>query len=163
MKKVIIVLGIVAAVVVAFVIGIAVGAGKSQTDTDAQKNLSPEVQKRAAQFAPDAQLSPFTAVRFDGDKAIVTYDGAEYELAAIDGVQISDLLKFCREKYNDNWQKRFAEDLVVVFSDMGHSINADHTVSLTLIDPKTGEKKNIDHAPMTEENRQKIHEAYLPK
>lgn len=152
MKKILIILGIVA---IAFVIGIVSGANKTKVKSGAQKRLT--------QFSPNAQLSPFTAVRFDGDKVMVTYDGSEYELSAIDDLQISDLLNFCRDKYKDAWQKRFAEDLVVVFSDMGHPINADHTVSLALIDSKTGEMKNIAHATMTEENRQTIHDALTAK
>jgi len=101
-------------------------------------------------------ISPFTAVRFDGDKVLVTYSGAEYELAGIGGVTGSDMVAFCRSQYRDLWQKRIAEDLPVVLAGMNHPVNADHTVSLTLLDARTGETKSIEKAAMTEENRRAI-------
>ena len=42
---------------------------------------------------------------------------------------------------------------------MGHPINTEQTVGLTLIDPKTGEQKSIERANMTKENRQAINAA----
>jgi len=104
-------------------------------------------------------LSPFTKVRYDGDTVNVTYDGTEYQLAAIDDLSTSDMLDFCRKKYGGLWQKRFAEDLVVVLGDMGHPINAEHTVNLTLVDAKTSEAKTIKGAAMTEENRAAVRDA----
>ena len=111
---------------------------------------------------PSLQISPFTMVRYQGDKVIVTYAGTEYELAAINDIAAPEMLDFCRRQYKDVWQKRFAEDLVVVLADMGHPIGAEHTVSLTLIDPGTGEKKSIERANMTKENRQAINAAFNP-
>ncbi len=110
---------------------------------------------------PSLHLSPFTAVRFDGDKVMVTYSGNEYELAAINSEKASDMVNFCRSTYNDLWQKRIAEDIVAVLSDMGHAPNADHTVSLELIDSKTGQQNTVEHAVMTEENRRAIMSTHL--
>jgi RNA polymerase sigma factor (sigma-70 family) len=110
---------------------------------------------------PSLQISPFTAVRFDGDKAMVTYSGTEYELFSIEGMSTEHIVVWCQGHYGDSWQKRFAEDLVVVLTDMGFRPKADHTVRLTLIDPKTGEHKTIEHALMTAENRQAIMQARL--
>ena len=117
-----------------------------------------ELDQRLAQLAPGAQLSPFTSVEFSGDTVKVTYAGADCELAMIDNVPVADLLDFCKGKYKDAWQKRLTEDLVVVLEDMGHEINPDHTVSLTLVDPKTGIKKDVPHALMTAENRRATHQ-----
>ncbi len=111
---------------------------------------------------PSLHLSPFTAVRFDGDKVMVTYSGSEYELGAIDGLKSSEMMDFCQNTYKDLWQKRIAEDIVVVLSDMGHAPNANHSVSLELIDPKSGQQKTVDHAVMTEENRRAIISARQP-
>ena len=122
-----------------------------------------ELDQRLAQLAPGAQLSPFTAVEFSGDTVKVTYSGVDCELAMIDNVPVADLLDFCKEKYKDTWQKHLAEDLVVVLQDMGHEISPDHTVSLTLTDPKTGTKKDVPHALMTAENRRAIHEMFSMK
>jgi RNA polymerase sigma factor (sigma-70 family) len=105
------------------------------------------------------QISPFTMVRFQGEKVYVKYNGAEYELGAIDGFSTPTLLDFCRRQYKDKWQKRFTEDLVVVLIQMGHPLNANHTVSLALIDPKSGENKMVERAIMTEKNRQAVRKA----
>ena len=59
-------------------------------------------------------------------------------------------------------QNRFAEDLVVVLSDMKHPPNPDNTVSLTLLDAKTGAKKDVARALMTKENRQAVYSALHP-
>jgi RNA polymerase sigma factor (sigma-70 family) len=105
---------------------------------------------------PSLRLSPFTHVKYDGDKVLVTYDGADYELAGVNSLSTAQMLAFCHETYKDQWQKRFGEDLVIVLSDMGHPITADKTVGLTLVDSKTGETKTIEHAVMTPENRQAV-------
>ncbi len=111
---------------------------------------------------PALQLSPFTGVRFDGDKVFVTYSSTEYELAGIDDLPATNIVDFCKSRYRDLWQKRIAEDLPAVLSDMNHPLNTEHTVNLTLIDPTTGENKAIDKAPMTEANRQAIMKSRLP-
>jgi hypothetical protein len=100
-------------------------------------------------------------VRFDGDKVLVTYSGAEYELATISELSTAEILGFCRTQYQDSWQKRLAEDLVVVLDEMKHPVNAEQTVSLTLIDTKTGVKTNIEHAAMTAENRRAVKNALV--
>jgi len=89
----------------------------------------------------------------------VVYNGAKYELGAIDGLPVADILDFCRTQYGkpqqvEGWaQKRFAEDLVMVLSDMKHPINADNTVELKLIEPQTGRPKIFYHVKMTASNR----------
>jgi hypothetical protein len=137
------------------------GAGKTsgrKSEVNKQPaKLSPETQARIARLSPDVQLSPFTAVKYDGDTVMVTFSGTDYQLTAIDDLSTVEILNFCKRQYKDMWQKRFAEDLVVVLSDMGHPVSTDQTIGLTLVDPKTGEKKNIEHAPMTGENRQAVH------
>lgn len=105
---------------------------------------------------PSLQISPFTAVRFEGEKVLVTYSGAEYELAAIDQLAAPGVVAFSHDQYGNDWQKRIAEDLAALLTDMGHALNAEHTVSLELIDPKTREEKKVEHALMTPENRQAI-------
>ncbi len=108
-------------------------------------------------------VSPFTMVHFDTndtDKVIVAYEDTQYQLTAINDVSAIDILNFCRSRYGkppfgEEWaQKRFAEDLLVVLSDMGHPVRSD-TVSLTLIDPDTGAQKTEKQARMTKANRQK--------
>lgn len=104
----------------------------------------------------DKNLSPFTKVQLDSGRAMVTYNGAEYELAAINGVPVSNILQFCHDHYHDRWQKRFVEDLEPVLHDMGHAASADNTVSLTLTDPATSQSTEVASAAMTEQNRQAV-------
>ncbi len=144
------------AIISVAVIGLAVICGCGRGNVGKQNNQSQAAMAPTEWNNPATKLSPFTKVRYDGDTVIVTYNGAEYQLAAIDGVSTSDLLAFCRKNYGDIWQKRFAEDLVPVLNDMGHPINSQHTVSLTLIDPKTSQTTDIASADMTAENRQAV-------
>jgi hypothetical protein len=104
-------------------------------------------------------ISPFTKVRFEGENALVTYAGSEYQLAAINEVSAAEIMEYARNKYKDQWQKRFAEDLLTVLNNMGHPIMSEHSISLTLVDPQTGQSKDIDNAEMTAANRSAIHRA----
>jgi hypothetical protein len=109
------------------------------------------------------QLSPFTKVRFESDKVFVAYLGKEFELVSINGLAASDILDFCRRQYGArSAEKRFAEDLVIVLSEMGHASGPDNTVKLTLSDPNTGERKNVERAAMTRANRQAVYQALHP-
>jgi hypothetical protein len=103
-----------------------------------------------------AHISPFTMVRFDGDKVFVTYSGVNYELASVNNLPIQQVLDYSRIHYGNLWEKRFAQDLVVVLSDMGHPIPTDHTIALTLLDPATGQLQTVPNAQMTEKNRNGI-------
>jgi hypothetical protein len=131
-----------------------------QNELRAKQSLLEE-QDPSAFARPSLQISPFTRVRFEGNKVIVTYSGTEYELAEINNVPASEMLDFCRRQYDRLWPKRFAEDSVAVLADMGHPIDASQTVRLTLININTGEEKTIEHAPMTGENRQAVHTALV--
>jgi len=103
-------------------------------------------------------ISPFTAVRFDGDTVLVTYAGSEYQLAVINGVAAAEIVGFGRAQYRDQWQKKCSEDLIAVLSEMGHPVHGD-TVSLSLVDPANGQSKEIADAKMTRENRSSVHRA----
>ena len=100
------------------------------------------------------QLSPFSSLKFTDDGVMVGYQGRVYRLAAIDGLTTDAVLEHCAHAYGKSMaKKRFAEDLVIVLHDLGHPLAADHSVSLALMDPKTGETKQVDHALMTAANR----------
>jgi len=126
-------------------------AQENQTDGTAVKPIG----------AGSSGVSPFTKVRYEGDNVMVTYSGVEYELAAINNLSTSEMLGFCRRQYKRLWPKRLAEDLPTVLADMGHPVDASETVSLVLVDPKTGERKTIERASMTAENRQAVHAALV--
>jgi len=46
---------------------------------------------------------------------------------------------------------------------MGHPAGDDNTVSLTLVDAKTGAKEDVARALMTAENRKSVYRALHPK
>lgn len=106
------------------------------------------------------QVSPFTKVEFNGDSPLVTCNGVKYGLSALNGVPAADIVAFCHTKYAADWQRRFVEDIVVVFSDMGHPFPETSMCSLNLTDLKTGQSLAINAAPLTEENRRQVFRAF---
>jgi len=143
------------AIVLAIVIGMVVMKSRAKSNRMSNKPV-PTIWNNTAMM-----VSPFTAVRFDGDNVLVTYAGAEYQLSAINEVATADILQFSRDAYHEGWQKRIAEDLLVVLGEMGHPVDG-NKVSLSLIDPATGQRKDIPEARMTSENRSLIHRAMAP-
>lgn len=103
------------------------------------------------------KLSPFTDVVAEGGRIIVEFSGKEYELLEIDGLETDAIIRFSRETYPRNWEKRFAEDLVEVLTRMGS--RPGKTASLLLRDPESGTTQRVERAPMTEENRLAVWEA----
>ena len=97
-------------------------------------------------------------MRFDGDNVLVTYAGTEYQLGAINGVSASEIVEFAHDHYRDQWQKRCAEDLIATLAEMGHPVSG-QTVSLSLVDPASGQSKDIADAKMTSENRNQVRNA----
>jgi CubicO group peptidase (beta-lactamase class C family) len=100
------------------------------------------------------KLSPFTTIRFDGEQAIVTYNGETYEWLELDGIKVEDIVASSKKQFGGRWQMRISEDLVELLWGMGHEPG--NTVKLRLRDPKTKQDVVVDNAPMTEENRDAI-------
>ena len=97
-----------------------------------------------------ARWSPFTSVTFgEGDDVVVTYEGQSYRWKAINGVTVSELLSFAKDRYDDRAEKRVAEDLVEVMCRMGHCPGDEVTLFLE----RDGEEVTVNDAAMTEENR----------
>jgi serine/threonine-protein kinase len=103
------------------------------------------------------KVSPFTEVRYDGDKAIVRVRGEVYELVSIDGIEAGKILKSAKDQFGYLWQKRFAEDLVEVLWKMDHRPKS--TVELRLRKPASAEIVSIADAEMTEDNRRHVRHA----
>jgi hypothetical protein len=141
------------------IIGIVAICGCGNGHKQSQNRRQPQAIAPTEWNDTSTHLSPFTKVRYEGEKVRVTYNGAEYDLVALNGVPVSEILDFCHAQYGKLWQKRFAEDLVPVMRDMGQPLNSDHTVSLTLVDAATGQSTDIASAIMTEENRSAVLEA----
>lgn len=105
-----------------------------------------------------AKLSPFRGARWNGPHCQVLYNGAWYDLVAIDEQPIEKIVDFSQDRYRGIWQKRIDEDLVEVLDTMGVSLKvaADQkssSVSLALRTLDTKQPLNIADAPMNEDNR----------
>lgn len=105
-----------------------------------------------AQNAPE-KSSPFTAVDWDGDQPVVTYQGTQYAFVSLDGLGAKQILGYCKVEHGKRWKKRFSEDLVEVLEGMGHSTR----VKVKLELEKDG-KVQAFIAEMTEENRDLVWE-----
>ncbi len=103
------------------------------------------------------KLSPFTEVVFEGETPFVRYEGKWYELLEFDGVEVARLVKFCKQRYDRKWDRRFAEDIVEVFEAMGKRLGRD--VKLLLRDKETGKRRKVARARMTEANRKQVRDA----
>lgn len=99
------------------------------------------------------ELSPFTGVRMEGDTYEVRVDDTWYRLVSINGHGADTFLEYCRERYGDRAEKRFAEDLVAVMIGMGHTVTKE--ADLVLADLKTGKEIERTEA-MTKENRSAV-------
>jgi hypothetical protein len=103
------------------------------------------------------KVSPFTEVRYDGDKAIVRVRGELYELVSLDGIESGKILQSAKDHFGLLWQKRFAEDLVEVLWKMEHHPKS--TVDLQVRELATGKVITIADAAMTEANRRLVRES----
>ena len=103
------------------------------------------------------RLAPFSAVRWKDSTPEVKVKDTWYELLAINDVEAKDIVKFCKDKEEKLWQKRFEEDLVEMMARMGHEPG--EKVTLKLRDLKTDETQVQKDVPNTHENRQAIWEA----
>lgn len=110
-----------------------------------------------AEIAEDSKLAPFSGVRWEGEKPVVKINDDWFTLVSLDGVAAEQIVAFCQKTYDDKWQKRFAEDLVEVFTGMGHAPKA--TVELVVQPQGSSEQQTLQAVPMTAANRQAIRDA----
>lgn len=100
------------------------------------------------------KLSPFNAIRWQGDEPEVRVEKDWFKLVSIDGVGTPEILAHCRSQYGNKWRERFAEDLVQVLTEMGHP--PDSQVNLVLQPPGSTARVVRDGVQMTEDNRKAI-------
>lgn len=100
------------------------------------------------------KVSPFEGVRWDEWTPIVQLNDQWYKLKSIDGVSSESIIEHCRQAYGARAKKRFAEDLAMALSEMGHAPGA--TVDLVIENPVTGEAIEMKDVAMTEANRHRI-------
>jgi hypothetical protein len=107
------------------------------------------------------KLSPFSAVRWRESTPEVKVKDVWYELVAIDDIEVKEVVKFCKEKEENLWKKRFEEDLVEMMARMGHEPS--EKVTLKVRDLKTGKPEVLKDVPNTHENRRAIWQARHPR
>jgi len=103
-----------------------------------------------AEWRARSQVSPFEGVRWDGAIPHVQVGGIWYELTAVDGLSVPQVVARCQADDRQHWQKRFEEDLVEVLVRTGHPMG-DRTI-LEVKDPETGQIKTLMDVPLTREN-----------
>lgn len=114
-------------------------------------------QAQGPQDGAERERSPFTDVRFEGDRAHVLVKGQWYEWLEIDGVPYDAVLHVARQRFPDRWQKRIAEDLLVVLEAVGSQPG--DTVLLKLRSLEHDTVQALPAVPMTNANRQLVLDA----
>lgn len=95
------------------------------------------------------KASPFTAVKWEKEQAVVQFEDEWYHFEKLDNLTQKDILDFCKSQFGDKWQKRFSEDLVEVLKGLGYQPNIEVTLQLS----KDGVSKTY-LGVFTYENRQ---------
>lgn len=113
--------------------------------------ISPSI--ASAQMA-DKKSSPFEALRWDGESPEVMVQSDWYRPLAIQGVDIEEVLSFCKKNYGSKAKKRFGEDLPVALQSMGHPLPANVTLKLQRI--TDGKVVTLVDVPSTKNNRKAI-------
>lgn len=103
------------------------------------------------------KLAPYSAIRWKNATPEVKVNGTWYELLAINDTPTGEIVKFCKDKEPDIWQKRFEEDLVEMMARMGQQPG--EKVTLKLRDPASGTTQVMKDVPNTHANRQAIWQA----
>ena len=80
-----------------------------------------------------------------------------FDLLAIDGVPVADIVAVARNGFGADWQRRFDEDLVEVMTRMQRAPG--ETVTLSLRDPTNGQTSECSNVPNTVQNRQSVWQA----
>ena len=103
------------------------------------------------------KLSPFAAVRWDGDDPEVKLGKKWFALVSLDGIAAEKIVGFCKREHGGKWQMRFEEDLVEVLEAMGHE--PQDKVDLEVKPEGSSFAKTMKGVAMTRENREAIRDA----
>ncbi|MFI4881090.1 MAG: S41 family peptidase [Phycisphaerales bacterium JB064] len=114
-------------------------------------------QARQTAGGVERERSPFTDVRFEGERAHVLVRGQWYEWLEIDGVPYDAILHVARQRFPDRWQKRIAEDLLVLLDAVGQQPG--DTVRLKLRSLEHDTVQLLPAVAMTNENRNRVRDA----
>lgn len=113
-----------------------------------------------APATPLAKKAPFAGVRWQvaqPEVPEVKMDDEWFRLVSLNEIPVAEIIAFSKRTYGDKWQKRFAEDLVELLTQMGNPPQAE--VALQLQSLQTGETLDREGVAMTAANRQAIRAA----
>lgn len=100
------------------------------------------------------KLAPFSDITWDENELpLVSIDNELYRLVSIDAISLKRIAAFAQRTYDDWWQKRVAEDLVGVLSEMGSPLG--EQVTLQVVDLATEERLLLE-SDMTHAKRQAV-------
>ena len=105
------------------------------------------------------KVSPFSAVRWEGDQPVVQVRGDWFKLVSLDGIAVGDITKFSQKANGERWKQRFSEDLVELLEGMDHELGA--SVDLVVQALGSSEEQTLKGVRMTEANREAIRDARL--
>lgn len=105
----------------------------------------------------DRERSPFTDVRFEGERARVLVKGHWYEWLEIDGVPYNAVLHIAKQRYPSDWQRRIAEDLLFLLDAL--SVQPGDTVRLKLRSLEHDTIQTLPAVAMTNANRNQVRDA----
>jgi hypothetical protein len=123
----------------------------------ADPTTAPTTREVERKWADYPRLSPFQAIRWDGEKATVRVRGKWYELVAINDDSTEQIIQWCKLHDDSDWQKRFDEDLVEVLVRAGRAPGT--SVNLTVREPGATTDTTLTDVSMTQENRMAIFKA----
>ena len=106
-----------------------------------------------AQMA-DKKSSPFESLRWNDDLPEVMVRSDWHRPLEIQGVDVDEVLEFCKKRYGSRARKRFGEDLPMVFMSMGHPFPSNVTLKLQRI--QDGRIVTLTDVPSTKANRRAI-------
>lgn len=111
-----------------------------------------------------ALKSPFEAVRWNDEQPEVQVDGEWFQLISLNDIPSTEIVGFSKKTFEDQWRKRFEEDLVELLTRMGHPPEkTDYKTKLVVESLKTSEQRVFEDVLMTEENRYAIKAAAMAR
>lgn len=105
-----------------------------------------------------AKISPFEELRWANEwEPVGRVRGTWYRINAINEIPVADILDHARTHHPRKERKRFGEDLLQLFDEMGRPLSG-NTVSLDLTPADGGDPIRLDDVPMSDRNRDRIRE-----
>lgn len=99
-----------------------------------------------------AKVAPYTGVRWENDRPIVSVRDRWSPMISIDGIPVERIMEFAHKEFGEKARMRFAADLVELLSTMGRDPRWEVTLGLEKTDGQ------VEHLKirMTEGNRERV-------